>query len=59
MELEHLYAQLAAVEALIRALEIYRQYYPKLVPDKTQVGLITRAGFQFRVISDSFAASCA
>jgi hypothetical protein len=34
MELEHLYAQLAAVEALIRALEIYRQYYPKLVPEK-------------------------
>jgi hypothetical protein len=33
-ELEHLYAQLAAVEALIRALEVYRQYYPKLVSSK-------------------------
>jgi len=33
-ELEHLYAQLAAVEALIRALEMYRQFYPKLVPSK-------------------------
>jgi hypothetical protein len=33
-ELEHLYAQLAAVEALIRALEVYRQYYPNLVPSK-------------------------
>ena len=35
-ELEHLYAQLAAVEALIRALEVYRQFYPKLVPAKRQ-----------------------
>jgi len=33
-ELEHLYAQLAAVEALIRALEVYRQFYPKLVLSK-------------------------
>ena len=33
-ELEHLYAQLAAVEALIRALEIYRRFYPNLVPSK-------------------------
>lgn len=30
-ELEHLYAQLAAVEGLIRALEVYREYYPRLV----------------------------
>jgi len=36
-ELEHLYAQLTAVEALIRALEVYRQYYyPNLVPNKRQ-----------------------
>ena len=34
LELEHLYAQLAAVEALIRALEVYRQFYPNLVPSK-------------------------
>jgi hypothetical protein len=33
-ELEHLYAQLAAVEALIRALEGYRQFYPRLVSSK-------------------------
>jgi len=33
-ELEHLYAQLAAVEALIRALEMYRQYHPNLVSSK-------------------------
>ena len=33
-ELEHLYAQLAAVQALIRALEVYRQFYPNLVPSK-------------------------
>jgi len=33
-ELEHLYAQLAAVEALIRALEVYRQYYPSVVPPR-------------------------
>lgn len=33
-ELEYLYAQLAAVEALIRALEVYRQYYPTVVPSK-------------------------
>ncbi len=33
-ELEHLYAQLAAVKALIRALEMYRQFYPELVPNK-------------------------
>jgi hypothetical protein len=30
-ELEHLYAQLSAVEALIRALETYRNYYPELI----------------------------
>jgi len=33
-ELEHLYAQLAAVEALIRALEVYRQFYPNLVSSR-------------------------
>ena len=33
-ELEHLYAQLAAVKALIRALEEYRLFYPNLVPSK-------------------------
>jgi hypothetical protein len=33
-ELERNYAQLAAVEALIRALEAYRQFYPRLVPNK-------------------------
>ena len=33
-ELEHLHAQLAAVKALIRALEKYRQFYPNLVPSK-------------------------
>jgi len=35
-ELEHLYAQLSAVEALIRALEVYRQYYPRLVRPKVK-----------------------
>jgi hypothetical protein len=30
-ELEHLYAQLSAVEALIRALKTYKQFYPELV----------------------------
>ena len=30
-ELEHLYAQLSAVEALIRALKRYKQFYPELV----------------------------
>lgn len=30
-ELEHLYEQLSAVEALIRALKEYRQFYPSLV----------------------------
>jgi len=35
-ELEHLYAQLAAVEALIRALETYRQYYPRLVAHRSK-----------------------
>jgi hypothetical protein len=33
-ELEHLYAQLSAVEALIRALKTYRSYYPELVVGK-------------------------
>jgi hypothetical protein len=33
-ELERLYAQLSAVEALIRALEVYRQFYPRLVRPK-------------------------
>jgi len=35
-ELEHLYAQLSAVEALIRALENYRSYYPELVARKSK-----------------------
>jgi hypothetical protein len=35
-ELVHLYAQLSAVEALIRALEEYRKFYPKLVERKSQ-----------------------
>jgi hypothetical protein len=35
-ELEHLYVQLSAVEALIRALEEYRKFYPKLVERKRQ-----------------------
>ncbi len=35
-ELEHLYAQLSAVEALIRALENYRSFYPELVAGKTK-----------------------
>jgi hypothetical protein len=30
-ELEHLYEELSAVEALIRALKEYRQFYPNLV----------------------------
>lgn len=33
-ELEHLYAQLSAVEVLIRALKTYRSYYPELVVGK-------------------------
>jgi hypothetical protein len=33
-ELEHLHAQLAAVEALIGALEVYRRFYPSLVSSK-------------------------
>jgi hypothetical protein len=35
-ELEHLYEQQSAVEALIRALEEYRRFYPKLVERKRQ-----------------------
>jgi hypothetical protein len=35
-ELEHLYAQLSAVEALIRALEIYSKFYPELVVRKSR-----------------------
>jgi hypothetical protein len=35
-ELEHLYVQLSAVEALIRALEEYRKFYPKLVERKSE-----------------------
>ena len=35
-ELEHLYEQRSAVEALIRALEEYRKFYPKLVERKRQ-----------------------
>jgi hypothetical protein len=35
-ELEHLYAQLSAVKALIRALEVYRQFYPRLMPAKVK-----------------------
>jgi hypothetical protein len=34
--LEHLYAQLSAVEALIRALEEYRKFYPNLVERKSE-----------------------
>jgi len=33
-ELNHLYAQLAAVQELIRALEVYREFYPNLVSVK-------------------------
>jgi hypothetical protein len=33
-ELEHLYAQLSAVEALIRALETYRHFYPELITQR-------------------------
>jgi hypothetical protein len=35
-ELEYLYAQRAAVEALIRALEAYREFSPRLVTHKTK-----------------------
>jgi hypothetical protein len=35
-ELEHLYAQLSAVEALIRALKQYRQFYPALVSSRKE-----------------------
>ena len=35
-ELEHLYAQLSAVEALIRALKKYRQFYPELVSSRKE-----------------------
>ena len=35
-ELEHLYAQLSAVEALIRALKTYRSYYLELVIGKSK-----------------------
>jgi hypothetical protein len=35
-ELEHLYAQLSAVEALIRALKTYRNFYPELVVRKSR-----------------------
>jgi hypothetical protein len=35
-ELEYLNSQLAAVEALIRALEQYKQFYPRLVARKSQ-----------------------
>ncbi len=36
-ELGHLRAQLSAVEALIRALEAYGQFRPKLVTRKTHL----------------------
>jgi hypothetical protein len=36
-ELEHLYAQLSAVEALIRALKTYRSYYPELVWERAKL----------------------
>jgi len=36
-ELEHLYAQLSAVEALIRALRKYRQFYPELVSTRKEM----------------------
>jgi hypothetical protein len=39
-ELEHLYAQLSAVEALIRALKNYRQFYPELVSSRKDNRLI-------------------
>jgi len=35
-ELEHLYAQLSAVEALIRALKNYRRFYPELVSSRIE-----------------------
>jgi hypothetical protein len=35
-ELEHLYAQLSAVEALIRALKNYRQFYPELISSRKE-----------------------
>ena len=35
-ELEHLCAQLSAVEALIRALKRYRQFYPELVSSRKE-----------------------
>jgi hypothetical protein len=35
-ELEHLYAQLSAVEALIRALKRYKQFYPELVVQRKE-----------------------
>lgn len=35
-ELEHLYKQHSAVEVLIRALEEYRKFCPKLVERKRQ-----------------------
>jgi len=35
-ELEHLYAQLSAVEALIRALKKYKQFYPELVSSRKE-----------------------
>jgi hypothetical protein len=34
--LEHLYAQLSAVEALIRALKKYKQFYPELVSSRKE-----------------------
>ena len=35
-ELKHLYVQLSTVNTLIRALEEYRKFYPKLVERKRQ-----------------------
>ncbi|MBZ5590599.1 MAG: hypothetical protein LAP39_00070 [Acidobacteriia bacterium] len=35
-ELEHLYAQLSAVEALIRALKKYKKFYPELVVQRKE-----------------------
>jgi len=35
-ELEYLNSQLAAVEALIRALEQYKQFYPRLVARRSK-----------------------
>jgi hypothetical protein len=35
-ELEHLYAQLSAVETLIRALKRYKRFHPQLIVDRKE-----------------------